>query len=527
MEWTTAHAVSEHRRALRLQLDAEHNISFDGANLQQNQRFVTVRFEESFCLAPDTVVNAAKSLLSRDFTDTVSKTVRDVVVFKIGCNLIPLFANSSGGRGRSLHSFHCVYADCLAFIDIRMFRGNVNVKWLVMGVSHAHGFEAFPTRMPRDTIDDDVKERIVEMALARRPCAAIKMDNDVFCNKDVFYNVIRKARSDQISGQARALRDAAMASDLWSSEIHLGEHNTFVEAFFSNTNVCSRRVDFDLVYVDDTACTNIFMLPVIVVLGRDCSNNVHVLSWGLLRNRTVESFERFFVFTARFFPGLTCFVCDRSISQKQALRRAFGCSVRIFHCVVHIGRNIKRNAGANSSLLSLFWKMRYERSEESGRRFLGALRERHETKPSVFTTQLLSTLESFLPPMVDGVLKAPIFPQLGVLETIDMEAFDVASVDEHRAFSTLLALKRLPVFCHDVFSRDNTNAIECFFQRDQEENARRECDTAGRIQGIGLLRESPTEKARPFRSNNPTGVEGRLGRLHSKWCPRSLDKAWS
>ena len=171
--------------------------------------------------------------------------------------------------------------------------------------------------------------------------------------------------------------------------------------------------------------------------------------------------------------------------------------------------------------------MRYERSEESGHRFLGALRERHETKPSVFTTQLLSTVESFLPPMVDGVLKAPIFPQLGVLETIDMEAFDVASVDEHRAFSTLLALKRLPVFCHDVFSRDNTNAIECFFQRDQEENARRECDTAGRIQGIGLLRESPTEKARPFRSNNPTGVEGRLGRLHSKWCPRSLDKAWS
>ena len=120
--------------------------------------------------------------------------------------------------------------------------------------------------MPRDTIDTDVKGRIVEMALASRPCAAIKMDNDVFCNKDVFYNVIRKVRSDQISGPARALRDASSASDLWSSEIHLGEHNTFVEAFFSNTIVCSMHVDFDLVYVDDTACMNVFMLPVIVIL---------------------------------------------------------------------------------------------------------------------------------------------------------------------------------------------------------------------------------------------------------------------
>ena len=108
MELTTAHTVSEHRRALRLQLDTEQSTSFDRANLKRNQRFVTVQFEESFCVAPDTVVDAASSLLSRDFTDTVSKTVPAVVVFKIGCNAIPRFANASGGLGSSLHSFRCV-----------------------------------------------------------------------------------------------------------------------------------------------------------------------------------------------------------------------------------------------------------------------------------------------------------------------------------------------------------------------------------------------------------------------------------
>ena len=160
MERTTAHAVAERRRALRLGLDTELT-PFDGAVVPHNRRFVTVCFEESFCVAPDSIIEAAQSLLSRDFTDTVPKTVRDVVVFKIGCNVIPLFANTSGDRGRSLHSFHCVYADCLAFIDIRMFRGNVNVKWLAMGISHTHGFATFPTRMPRDTVDKDVKERVI------------------------------------------------------------------------------------------------------------------------------------------------------------------------------------------------------------------------------------------------------------------------------------------------------------------------------------------------------------------------------
>ena len=84
-----------------------------------------------------------------------------------------------------------------------MFHGNGSVKWLVMGVSHTHGFATFPSRMPRDTIDDDVKQRIQEMTLARRPRAATKMDNDVLCNKDVHYNVIRRVPHNSAKSQFR------------------------------------------------------------------------------------------------------------------------------------------------------------------------------------------------------------------------------------------------------------------------------------------------------------------------------------
>ena len=127
-----------------------------------------------------------------------------------------------------------------------------------------------------------------------------------------------------MSEQARSLRDAAALSDAWFSEMHLGANNVFVEAFFANAPIISKRVGFDLVYVDDTACTNAFMLPVVVVLGRDTSSSVHVLDRVLVKNRTVESFVRSFTFTARFFGGLRSFMCDRSFSQKQAIRRVFG-----------------------------------------------------------------------------------------------------------------------------------------------------------------------------------------------------------
>ena len=96
MQRTTVHALAVRRCALRLELDTEPNTSLDGVIVPQNRRFVTVCFEESFSVAPDSVVEAARSLLSRDFTDTVSKTVRDVVVFRIGCNMIPLLPTQVG-----------------------------------------------------------------------------------------------------------------------------------------------------------------------------------------------------------------------------------------------------------------------------------------------------------------------------------------------------------------------------------------------------------------------------------------------
>ena len=80
--------------------------------------------------------------------------------------------------------------------------------------------------------------------------------------------------------QARALRDIVAVSTRWCLRINITDNNAFLEAFFVKAVLASKRVDMDVVYVDDTACTNAFMFPVVVMAVRDASHNVHAAAWG-------------------------------------------------------------------------------------------------------------------------------------------------------------------------------------------------------------------------------------------------------
>ena len=110
-------------------------------------------------------------------------------------------------------------------------------------------------------------------------------------------------RSKVTNEQSRALRDTVRKSDLWGSEIHLDESNVFVEAFFINSALVSKGLEVTFVFVDDTLCTNSFMFPVIAVLCQDASKATHAVGWGIVRNRTTETFIWFFTFISRSFPG--------------------------------------------------------------------------------------------------------------------------------------------------------------------------------------------------------------------------------
>ena len=200
---------------------------------------------------------------------------------------------------------------CSAFLEVRLFTGVYSVKWVMMGLSHSHGFASFPERVPRSTFSEQTLERFEEMARQNKTSAEIAMANDVFCDKHIFQNAMRPFRCEKRADQAREIRDAVRSSDLWNSEIHSANDNVFEAMFFVNWQLVAKGVQIDVVYVDDTSCTNVFHFP----SSPSSFAATRVMSTtsrgGSCENRTTESFEHFFRFLFASHPDIHVFVCDR------------------------------------------------------------------------------------------------------------------------------------------------------------------------------------------------------------------------
>ena len=338
-------SVDEKRIQARFELDLLPDFTVVGKTVSLRREFRTLTANETFCAVPDVVVERAKTLLTCPLIDTVARTVHDRVFFELGCSRVLLFALLVGGRNRTMFSFRCVFDRCSAFLDVRLFSGVYTVKWVLMSLSHSHGFATFPRRMPRATFSSATLARFAEAVEQNKTCAEIIMENNVLCNKHVFQNAVRSCRGDKKREQTRELRDAAHFSTLWNSELHLTSENVYEEMFFVNRHLISKGLSVDLVFVDDTSCTNTFSLPLISTLCRSECGSVHTVAWGFLKNRTTKSFERFFAFLHKHHPGISVFVCDRNNAQSRAIATVFGGGVHIISCCVHIARNIARSMG--------------------------------------------------------------------------------------------------------------------------------------------------------------------------------------
>ena len=137
-------SFSLRRSDARAMLDGESDFVVTDGKVCFRQSFETLEYSETFCRAPTEVVDAGRRLLSMDVARGLSAIVHDAIVVEIGCSRVPLFAMVCGGRGRTLFSFKCVYSGCTAFLDVRTIINADVIKWVLMGVSHTHGFSTFP-----------------------------------------------------------------------------------------------------------------------------------------------------------------------------------------------------------------------------------------------------------------------------------------------------------------------------------------------------------------------------------------------
>ena len=113
--------VREMRIQLSRKLDDLPDFVVEDSNIGFRQTFETVEAPETYCMTPPEIVQAARGIMTAERNDSITRVFRDSLFFRVGCNVVPLFALVSGGRGRTLFEFHCVFDGCSAFLDVRFF----------------------------------------------------------------------------------------------------------------------------------------------------------------------------------------------------------------------------------------------------------------------------------------------------------------------------------------------------------------------------------------------------------------------
>ena len=107
--------------------------------------------------------------------------------------------------------------------------------------------------------------------------------------------------------------------------------------------------------------------------------------------------------------------------------------------------------------------MRYQRTAEAEAEFVSFLERVNRTRKTMFTTRLLNALNSFLPSVVDPVLKRDSFAVHATIKDLDLSRFNTNTQAQRNAAKILADLQALHQTTRDIFTYDKTNTIESFF----------------------------------------------------------------
>ena len=107
--------------------------------------------------------------------------------------------------------------------------------------------------------------------------------------------------------------------------------------------------------------------------------------------------------------------------------------------------------------------MRYQRTAEAEAEFVSLLERVNRTRKTMFTTRLLNALNSFLPSAVDPVLKRDSFAVLATIKDLDLSHFNTNTQAQRNVAKIIADLQALNQTTRDIFTYDNTNTIESFF----------------------------------------------------------------
>ena len=208
----------------------------------------------------------------------------------------------------------------------------------------------------RNCIPLEIQDKIREQQEIGVLPGRIRSNLNIIVNKNIFYNIRRpiicKDRTESFNELIHKITQSMNQQVI----MHENQSNSNLDSLTVVYDEVRNSVYFnDIVIADDTAATNIYNLPMEVLACFDQENHTQILSFGILQDKTINSFENYFNDVKQIIGNtkIRIFVVDRLSAQIAAIKNVFPDAFIVF-CLTHIKRDLIKNFGRDSGIVQGF-----------------------------------------------------------------------------------------------------------------------------------------------------------------------------
>jgi hypothetical protein len=199
-----------------------------------------------------------------------------------------------------------------------------------------------------------IREYVKQGMSSARIHMTMDIDLDPHVLADAKRDVLTKERAHEVDELLQTIKDW---DDFTTQPILDTSTNRCGGCYFFHKVLAGTTACTGVLVMDDTACTNHFGLPLVVIVGVDEHGRNQVVAFAVLFDRCTERFEDFLKWLSPQLGGVPrAFVVDRHEGQSNAIASVFPES-KLVYCAKHLASNISQWFAKKSKIVKRFWAL--------------------------------------------------------------------------------------------------------------------------------------------------------------------------
>lgn len=210
----------------------------------------------------------------------------------------------------------------------------------------------------RNMLDESQKIELKNQCKLGVPPGIIRSNLSISTNSNIFYNIRRDVLKQEKIENLDSLTEHLKKIKNFEFILHKSDDGNFKSLTAIHLKVSESSYWNDIVNVDDTAGTNIYNIPLMMMVTIDQDLHTQILAYGFLPDKTQESFQLFFQDVRKITQKpIRAIIMDRCAAQFNAAKVIYPEST-IGFCLIHIQRNLETLN--NIEIMQLFFNMKFD-----------------------------------------------------------------------------------------------------------------------------------------------------------------------